>query len=89
MEQSEKTVDGNCSYNMNHSTIGKIPKNKDKIIVPVMLMIILKKHGNVTKEVEKLLNVWMQDQHQVTFSLMLIQEKTKNLYEDLKKKHRK
>ena len=41
------------------------------------------------EEVEKLLSVWMQDQHQcrVPLSLMLIQEKAKSLYEDLKKKH--
>ncbi|XP_059971708.1 large ribosomal subunit protein uL15-like [Mesoplodon densirostris] len=38
---------------------------------------------------EKLLSVWMQDQHQcrVLLSLMLFQEKVKSLYEDLKKKH--
>ena len=37
----------------------------------------------------ELLNVWMQDQHQgqVLPSLMLIQEKAKILYENLKKKH--
>ena len=38
---------------------------------------------------EKLLSVWIQDQHQrqVLLSLMLIQEEAKSLYEDLKKKH--
>ena len=42
-------------------------------------------------EMEKLLSVWMQDQHQrrVLLRLMLIQEKAKSLYEDLKKKHGK
>ena len=41
------------------------------------------------EEMEKLLSVWIQDQHQrrVPLSLMLIQEKTKSPYEDLKKKH--
>ena len=87
--KGEKIVDVTWSYNMNHSTNGRIPKNKDTIIVPLMLTIILKKHGKVTEEMEKLLNVWMQNQHRVTLSLMLIQEKTKNLYEDLKKKHKK
>ena len=43
------------------------------------------------EEMEKLLSVRMQDQHQrwVLLSLMLIQEKAKSLYEDLKKKHGK
>ena len=41
------------------------------------------------EEMEKLLSVWMQDQHenQVLLSLKLIQEKAKSLYENLKKKH--
>ena len=40
---------------------------------------------------EKLFSVWTQDQHQhwVLLSLMLIQEKAKSLFEDLKKKHGK
>ena len=84
-------------YNMNRSTIGTILKNKDKIMehvksaLPVMLTIILKKCGQVMEEMEKLLSVWMQDQHQprVLLSLMLIQEKAKSLYEDFKKKHSK
>ena len=43
------------------------------------------------KVIEKLFGVWMQDQQhcQVLLSLMRIQEKTKSLYEDLKKKHSK
>ena len=84
-------------YNMNRSTIGTILKNKDKIMehvksaLPVRLTIILKKCGQVMEEMEKLLSVWMQDQHQprVLLSLMLIQEKAKSLYEDFKKKHSK
>ena len=38
------------------------------------------------KAIEKLLGVWMQDQQhcQVLLSLILIQEKAKSLYEDLK-----
>ena len=41
------------------------------------------------EEMEKLLSVWIQDlhHHQVPLSLMLIQEKAKRLYEDVKKKH--
>ena len=38
----------------------------------------------VMEEMEKLLSVWMQHQHQrrVPLSLTLIQEKAKSLYED-------
>ena len=41
------------------------------------------------EEMEKILSVLMQEQHQrwVPLSLILIQEKAKGLYEDLKKKH--
>ncbi|TEA42510.1 hypothetical protein DBR06_SOUSAS25010007, partial [Sousa chinensis] len=63
----KKIVDVAHSYNMNHSTIGTILKNKDKIMeyvksaVPMMLTIISKKHGKMMEEKEKLLSVWMQD----------------------------
>ncbi|XP_065756244.1 tigger transposable element-derived protein 1-like [Phocoena phocoena] len=95
VEQGKKTVDVACFYNMNHSTIGTILKNKDKIMehvksaVPMMLTIILMKCIKVMEEMEKLFRVWMQDQHQhrVSLSLMLIQEKAKRIYEDLKNKH--
>ena len=84
-----------CSYNMNRSTISMILKNKDKIMehvkstVPRMSTILSKKHGKVMEEMEKLLSVWMQDQHenQVMLNLKLIQEKAKSLNENLKKKH--
>ena len=95
VERGKKIVDVACFYNMNHSTIGTILKNKDKIMehvksaVPIMLTIVLMKCTKVMEEMEKLLSVWMQDQHQhrVLLSLMLIQEKAKSLYEDLKNKH--
>ena len=63
-------VDVTRSYNMNHSTINKILKNKNKIVehvksaVPVMWTIISKKRGKVMEDMVKLLSVWMQDQHQ-------------------------
>ena len=53
------------SYNMNHSAISMILKNKDKIMehvkstVPRMSTILSKKHGKVMEEMEKLLSVWM------------------------------
>ena len=72
-----------------------ILKNKDKIMehvqsaVPMMSTILSKKCGKVMEKMEKLLSVWMQNQHQhrVLLSLMLIQEKAKSLYKNLKKKH--
>lgn len=70
MEKGEKTVDTAKSYNMNHSTTGIILKNKEKIMehvissVPIMSLIISKKCGKVMEEMDKLLSVLMQDQHQ-------------------------
>ena len=55
---------------MNHSTISKILKSKDKVMeyvkcaVLMMLTIMLKKCGKVMEEMEKLLIMWMEDQHQ-------------------------
>ena len=47
-----------------------------KSAVPMMSTIMLK-HGKLMEEMEKLLRVWMQDQHQcrILLSSMLIQEK--------------
>ena len=70
VERGEKAVNVTHSYNMNHSTISTILKNKDKIMeyvksaVPMMSMIIAKKRGKVMEEIEKLLSVWVQNQHQ-------------------------
>ncbi|XP_069901967.1 putative CENPB DNA-binding domain-containing protein 1 [Globicephala melas] len=97
VEKGKKMVGVAHSYNMNSSIIDTILKNKDKIMehvksaVPMMSTIILKKRGKVMEEMEKLLNVWTQDQHQsrVPLSLRLIQENTKSLYENLKKNHSK
>jgi hypothetical protein len=65
---------------MNHSTISTILKSRDKMMehvksaVSVMSKIISKKHGKSDGEMEKLLRVCMQDQHQccVPLSLMLV-----------------
>ena len=71
VEQGKKMVDVACSYNMNCSTISMNLKNKDKIMehvksaVLMMSTIISKKHGKLTEEMEKLLSVCMQDQHQL------------------------
>ena len=60
-----------------------------KSAILIMLTKISKKDGKMMDEVEKLLSVWIQDQHQYggLLSLMLIQEKAKSVYKDLKKKH--
>ena len=65
-------VDVAHSYNVNRSTIGndsKEQENKNKIVerevcCAMTSTIILKKRGKVMEEMEKLLSVWMQDQHQ-------------------------
>ena len=50
-----------------------------KSAVPMISTIMSKKHGRLMEEMEKLLRVWIQDQHQcrILLSLMLIQEKAK------------
>jgi len=57
-----------------------------KSAMSIMLTIILKQHGKVMEKMERLLSVWMQDQHLVPIYLMF-QEKAKSLYKDLKKRH--
>ena len=70
VERGKKMVDIALPCNRNRATIGTILKNKDKIMehvkpaMPMMLTITSKKHGKVMEEMEKLLSVWMQDQHQ-------------------------
>ncbi|KAB0376127.1 hypothetical protein FD755_012770 [Muntiacus reevesi] len=84
----------NHSYNTNSSTISLILKNKDKfkehVKSAVLMMKISKEHRKVREEMEKLLSVKRQDQHQrsVPLSLMLTQEKAESLYENLEKKHK-
>ena len=57
-----------------------------KSAMSIILTIIWKQHGKVMEEMERLLSVWMQDQHLVLIYLMF-QEKAKRLYKDLKKRH--
>ncbi|XP_043291812.1 tigger transposable element-derived protein 1-like isoform X1 [Cervus canadensis] len=95
VERGEKMTDVARSFNLNRSTIGTIVKNKDKILehvksaVSMMSTIISKRRGKAMEEMEKLLSMWLQDQHQrrAPLNIMLIQEKAKSLYEDLKKKY--
>ncbi|XP_068238407.1 tigger transposable element-derived protein 1-like [Palaemon carinicauda] len=84
----------NCAYKLNRSTVGTIYKSKDRIMehvksaVPMASTIISKKRGKCMEEMEKLLVMWIEHQKQrrVSLSLMLIQEKARSLYKDVKAK---
>ena len=94
LDAGEKMVNVARSYNMNRSTIGTIYKQKDCIMehvknaVMMQSTIITKKRGRTIEEMEKLLMIWLEDQRQrrIPLSLMLIQEKAKGIFDDLKKK---
>jgi transposase-like protein len=94
-EKGEKMVDIARTCGMSPSTIGTIVRDKDRIMqhvkssVPMQSTIISKKRGIVIEEMEKLLSVWIEDQHQrrMPLSFMLIQEKALSLFKDLKAKH--
>ena len=60
-----------------------------KSVVIMLLTMVLKKHGKVMEEMEKLFSMWIQDRHQrqVLLSLMLHRRKGESLHEDLKKKY--
>ena len=95
MEQDEKMVEVAHSYNVNHSTIGTKEQGQDHGTCEVHCT------NDVDSNIKEvwigdggdggILSVWMQHQPQgeVPLSLMLMQEKAKSLYEDLKKKHSK
>lgn len=74
-------------YGMNRSTIGTILKQKEKIkefvqsAGPLKSAMMTKRRGRVLEEMERLLAMWIEDQHQrrAPLSLLLIQEKAKSL----------
>ncbi|XP_068234250.1 putative CENPB DNA-binding domain-containing protein 1 [Palaemon carinicauda] len=90
----KKMVSVARAYNLNRSTVGTIYKQKDRIMehvkgaVPMQSTIISKKRGKIIEEMEKLLTIWLEDQQQrrIPLSLMLIQEKAKSIFEDVKAK---
>lgn len=94
LDGGDRMVNVASSYNMNRSTIGTIYKNKDRIMeyaknaVPMQSTIISKRRGQLFEEMERLLAMWLEHQSQsrVPLSLMLIQEKAKSIFEDLKAK---
>ncbi|XP_067932973.1 tigger transposable element-derived protein 1-like [Watersipora subatra] len=94
LDAGEKMVSVARAYNLNRSTVGTIYKQKDCIMehvkgaVPMQSTIISKKRGKIIEEMEKLLTIWLDDQQRRRFplSLLLIQEKAKSIFEDVKAK---
>uniref|UniRef100_UPI00358E7BA4 tigger transposable element-derived protein 1-like isoform X2 n=1 Tax=Myxine glutinosa TaxID=7769 RepID=UPI00358E7BA4 len=82
------------SLDLNRSTVGTIVKDKTRILqhikgsAPMKSTIITKQRSGVIADMEKLLILWLEDQNQrrAPVSLVLIQEKAKGLYGDLKNK---
>ncbi|XP_068246736.1 tigger transposable element-derived protein 1-like [Palaemon carinicauda] len=94
LDSGEKMVNVARAYNLNRSTVGTIYKQKDRIMehvkgaVPMQSTIISKRRGKIIEEMEKLLTIWLEDQQQrrIPLSLMLIQEKAKSIFADVKAK---
>ncbi|XP_068247804.1 tigger transposable element-derived protein 1-like [Palaemon carinicauda] len=94
LDTGEKMVSVARAYNLNRSTVGTIYKQKDRIMehvkgaVPMQSTIISKRRGKIIEEMEKLLTIWLEDQQQrrIPLSLMLIQEKAKSIFADVKAK---
>ncbi|XP_067944941.1 tigger transposable element-derived protein 1-like [Watersipora subatra] len=94
LDAGEKMVSVAQVYNLNRSTVGTIYKQKDRIMervkgaVPMQSTIISKKRGKIIEEMEKLFTIWLDDQQRRRFSLslLLIQEKAKSIFEDVKAK---
>ncbi|XP_042230822.1 tigger transposable element-derived protein 1-like [Homarus americanus] len=94
-ERGEKMINIANALGMNRLTVGTILKDKEHIMQHVkgsVLMhftIISKKRGSVIAEMEKLLSVWLEDQHQyhMPISLNLIQRKALSLFLNIKAKH--
>nr|XP_006138987.1 tigger transposable element-derived protein 1-like [Pelodiscus sinensis] len=92
-EKGETQSQIGYAFGLNRSTIATIIKDKARILEHVKgsaLMhstIITKKRSGIISDMEKLLILWLEDQHQrkVPVSVMLIQEKALSLYKDLKK----
>ncbi|KFO27277.1 Oxysterol-binding protein-related protein 10 [Fukomys damarensis] len=77
-------VDVTHSYNGNHSAIGTILKDKDKIVEHVTSAVPVK--STIISQSVLLLSAWIHDEHRyrVPFSLMLFRKEAKSLFEDVK-----
>lgn len=91
-EKGETLSSTATTYGMNRSTIATIVKQKEKIkefvlpAGPLKANKMTKRRGLVLEEMERLLAVWIEDQHQrrVPLSLLLIQQKATSLFSDVK-----
>ncbi|XP_068228074.1 putative CENPB DNA-binding domain-containing protein 1 [Palaemon carinicauda] len=78
---------------LSHSAVATILKDKERIIehvkgsAPMKSTVITKQRSGLIIEMERLLELWLEDQNQrrIPASLMVIQEKAKRLFEPLKK----
>ncbi|XP_067945124.1 tigger transposable element-derived protein 1-like [Watersipora subatra] len=96
LDAGKKMVSIAWAYNLNRLTVGTIYKQKDHIMehvkgaVPMQSTIISKKRWKIIEEIEQLLTIWFEDQQRwrSPLSLLLIQEKAKSIFEDVKAKPR-
>ncbi|KFD54630.1 hypothetical protein M513_04575, partial [Trichuris suis] len=94
VERGERIADVGRAHNLNRSTVGTIMKSKDKIkehaktAFAMQSKIVSYRRGVVMAEMEQLLSMWIEDhqQRRIPLSLLLIQEKAKSLFRDLRKK---
>ncbi|XP_039593984.1 CENPB DNA-binding domain-containing protein 1-like [Polypterus senegalus] len=81
-----------CDMKLSHSTVSTILKDRNRIreavkgSAPLRSTVITKQRTGPIHEVEKLLNIWMEDQiqQQTPLSLFTIQSKARSLFETLK-----
>ncbi|XP_021923685.1 tigger transposable element-derived protein 1-like [Zootermopsis nevadensis] len=92
-ERGQKQVDIARHYGVNRSSIATIIKDKERIVeavkeaAPVLMSRIVKNRNFLLHEMEKLLILWIERQTRdhVPLGSLIIQEKARSLFEDLKK----
>lgn len=91
-EKGESATDIGRVLGLSRSTVATIIKNKGRILehvkasAPMKSTVITKQRSGTIIKMERLLVMWLEDQHQqcIPVSLMLIQEKAKQLFEAIK-----
>ncbi|XP_028664019.1 putative CENPB DNA-binding domain-containing protein 1 [Erpetoichthys calabaricus] len=81
-----------CDMKLSHSTVSTVLKDKNRIreavngSAPLRSTVITKQHTGPIHEMEKLLNIWMEDQiqKQTPLSLFTVQSKARSLFGTLK-----
>ena len=81
------------SLGLSRSTVDTIIRDQEQIVehvkgsAPMKATVITKQRSGLIIEMERLLVLWLEDQNQrcIPVSLMVIQEKAKRLFEELKK----